>query len=147
MSTKTKTIFDHIAGISHKKDSWQSLTEADQKSFTPYIINRWLSMQYDLIEVVDMLQRYTIGQLDTKHTYQLYLDILPKKQYYTKYIKGKKEAKYDKELVSILANHFQVSSDEVIDYIEIWLTSNPEPMYDILRRYGKTDKEIKKWLA
>ena len=39
---KPKTIFDHLAGITFKKTKWEDLTEADQKSFSPYLINRWL---------------------------------------------------------------------------------------------------------
>lgn len=146
MTKKPKTIFDHLAGISHKKDEWNSLTEADQKSFSPYLINRWLSMQYDLIEVVDALQRFTIGPLSTKHVYQLYYDVLPAKRYFAKYIKGKASAKFDKELLTLIANHFQISKQEATDYLEIWLTSDAEPLREILRKYGKTDKEIKKWL-
>ena len=146
MSVKPKTIFDHIAGISHKKDFWFALSEADQKSFSPYIINRWLSMHYDMIEIVDAFQQYTIGQLNTKHVYQLYHDILPKKQLYLKYIKGKKDEKYNKELLELLSQHFQLSIDEVSDYVEIWMTSDKAPLVEILRNYGKTTKEINQWL-
>ena len=63
MPKKPATIFDHIAGITHRKKSWDKLSEADQKSFSPYIINRWLSMHPDIIETIDLLQRYTIGPL------------------------------------------------------------------------------------
>ena len=58
---KPKTIFDHLAGITHKKTKWEDLTEADQKSFSPYLINRWLSMSPQLIEIVDMFQHYKIS--------------------------------------------------------------------------------------
>ena len=75
---KPKTIFDHLAGITHKKTKWDDLTEADQKSFSPYLINRWLSMAPELIEIVDMFQHYTIGPLTKEHVYKLYYDILPK---------------------------------------------------------------------
>ena len=74
---KPATIFDHINHLTHKKKPWEDLSEADQKSFSPYIINRWLSMNPDLIEIVDMFQQYTIGPLSKKHVYQLYLDFLP----------------------------------------------------------------------
>ena len=76
--TKPATIFDHLANITWKKKPWSELTELDQKSFSPYLINRWLSMNPDLIEIVDMFQQYTIGPLNKKHVYQLYFDVLPK---------------------------------------------------------------------
>ena len=64
---KPATIFDHIAGITSRKKEWSSLSDVDKKSFSPYIINRWLSMHPDLIETIDLLQRYTIGPLSKKH--------------------------------------------------------------------------------
>ena len=97
---KPKTIFDHLAGITHKKTKWDDLTEADQKSFSPYLINRWLSMAPELIEIVDMFQHYTIGPLTKEHVYKLYYDILPKGKFFNKYIKGKKSNKYNTELVN-----------------------------------------------
>ncbi len=70
---KAATIFDHLAGITYKKTPWESLSEADRKSFSPYLINRWLSMNEDLIEYVDAFQQYTIGPLSVREVYKLYL--------------------------------------------------------------------------
>ena len=69
---KAATIFEHLAYLTNRKKDWNSLSEQDQKSFVPYLINRWLSMNPDLIEVVDVFQQYTIGPLSKKHVYQLY---------------------------------------------------------------------------
>jgi hypothetical protein len=88
---KPATIFDQLANLTHKKVAWGKLNEVDQKSFSPYIINRWLSMNPDYIELVDMLQQYTIGLLDKKQVYQLYYELLPQQKTFSKYIKGKKE--------------------------------------------------------
>jgi len=145
---KPATIFDHIANLTHKKKSWDKLTEADQKSFAPYIINRWLSMHPDLIEIIDMFQQYTIGPLSKKHVYQLYYDILPKANVRAKYIKGKKSNKYNKELVSFIKDYYQVSSIEAEDYIDILImtTDGIQSIVSALQSYGKTEKEIKKIL-
>ena len=75
---KPATLFDHLANITWKKKPWSELTETDQKSFSPYLINRWLSMNMNYIELVDMFQQYTIGPLKKKHVYQLYFDFLLK---------------------------------------------------------------------
>ena len=80
MASKPATIFDHLANITWKKTNWNKLDEASQKSFSPYLINRWLSMNPNYIEIVDMFQQYTIGPLSKKHVYQLYLDFLPKQK-------------------------------------------------------------------
>jgi len=148
MPKKPATIFDHIAGITHRKKSWDKLSEADQKSFSPYIINRWLSMHMDLIETVDALQQYTIGPLSKKHVYQLYYDILPNANVRAKYIKGKKVNKFNKELIKFVKDHYEISSQEAEQYIEIFIHTNSglQNLVDILKSYGKTEKEIKKIL-
>jgi len=143
MSTKPATIFDHLSHITEKKTPWDKLSEADQKSFSPYLINRWLSMNMDLIEIVDMFQQYTIGELDRKHVYQLYQELLPKRKMYTKYIKAKDSDKYNKELLEFVAKHYQISIREATEYVAIMLDMDKELVIDILRKYGKTDKEIK----
>ena len=147
-TNKPATIFDHIAGISHKKKSWDKLSESDQKSFAPYIINRWLSMHPDLIETVDALQQYTIGPLSKKHVYQLYYDILPNASVRAKYIKGKKVNKYNKDLVNFIKDHYQINSREAEEYIDIFIQTNDgiQNLIDIMKTYGKTEKEIKKLL-
>jgi hypothetical protein len=137
---KPKTIFDHLAGITFKKTKWEDLTELDQKSFSPYLINRWLSMSPQLIEIVDMFQHYTIGPLSKEHVYKLYYDILPKGKFFTKYIKGKKSDKYNKELISFLAKHYQISKSESEEYIPLL---SKDEISAICKKYGKTDKEIK----
>lgn len=146
MSAKPATLFDHLSHITDKKTPWDKLSEMDQKSFTPYLINRWLSMNPDYIELVDMLQQYTIGGLDRKHVYQLYLDLLPKRKVYTKYIKGKDSDKYNKELIEFIALHYQVSERESYEYVAMLMDFDKEFLIDILAKYGKTEKEIKKLL-
>ena len=143
MSTKPATIFDHLSHITEKKTPWDKLSEADQKSFSPYLINRWLSMNIDLIEIVDMFQQYTIGELDRKHVYQLYQELLPKRKMYNKYIKAKDSDKYNKELLEFVAKHYQISIREATEYVAMMLNMDKELVIDILRKYGKTDKEIK----
>ena len=140
---KARTIFEHLSGIKEKKESWESLSEMDKKSFTPFIINRWLSMNLELLPIINILQKYTIGVLSPKEVYKLYLDFLPKQKTFDKYIKGKKEGKYNTELLQYLSNWYGVSHREVEDYLEIL---SKEQVIEILMKYGLTDKESKKLL-
>ena len=139
-TNKPATLFDHLANITWKKKPWSELSETDQKSFSPYLINRWLSMNINYIELVDMFQQYTIGTLNKKHVYQLYFDFLPKQKSFNKYIKGKKQDKYNKELVKLIANHYQVAKIEAEEYISLLEQTE---ISSLLKKYGKTDKEIK----
>lgn len=140
-TVKAKTIFQHLSGIKEKKESWESLSEMDKKSFTPFIINRWLSMNMDLLPIINVLQKYTIGLLTPRDVYKVYLDFLPKKKTFDKYIKGKKDGKYNKELLEYLSKWYGVSQREVVDYLEIL---PKEEVISILMKYGLTDKEAKK---
>ena len=143
MSKKAKTIFQHLSGIKEKKESWESLSDMDKKSFSPFIINRWLSMNLDLLPIVNELQKYTIGTLSARDTYKLYLDFLPKRKTFDKYITGKKESKYNKEVLQYLSTWYGVSQREVVDYLDIL---SKEQVIEILMKYGKTEKESKSLL-
>ena len=82
--TKKATIFDHLSNITDKKVPWSTLNDVDRKAFSVYLINRWLSMNMDFIEIVNELQKYTIGQLSPAETYKLYFDVLPKQKQFNK---------------------------------------------------------------
>jgi hypothetical protein len=140
---KAKTIFEHLAGIKEKKVSWNSLSDMDKKTFSPFIINRWLSMNLDLLPIVNILQKYTIGLLSARDVYKVYFDFLPKKKTFDKYVKGKGSGKYNKEMLSYLSQWYGVSKREVIDYLDIL---SKDDIVTILMKYGLTEKESKKLL-
>ena len=50
---KGATIFDFIGGVTDKKREWKKWSETDQKKFSPFIVNRWLSMRMELTELVN----------------------------------------------------------------------------------------------
>jgi len=140
MSKKPATIFDFIAGITHKKKDWNKYSDIDQKKFSPFIVNRWLSMRQELVEIINAFQHFTIGTLSPKDTYRLYHDMLPQSKSFAKYIKGKAADKYNKELVKQLAEHYQISQSEATEYIGLM---NKEKCEYILTLYGYslTDKK------
>ena len=143
MTKKPATIFDFMNGMTHQKKEWSKYTDLDQKKFAPFIVNRWLSMRMELIEVINQLQKYTIGLLSPRDTYRLYHGLLPAQRTFAKYIKGKKEDKYNTDLVSQIADHYLVSKMEAIDYIELM---SKDSCSTLLSLYGYTEKEIKKML-
>lgn len=137
------TLFDHFSGITDKKIPWHELSEMDRKSFEPYMINRILSQNPDYIELVDMLQQYTIGVLDKKHVYQLYYELLPRRKTFSKYIKGKSENKYNNELVMFVAERFLVNKRTAVEYLDM---IPEEDVKTELRKYGHSDSSIKQLL-
>jgi hypothetical protein len=143
---KKMTIFDHLSNITDKKVNWNTLNDVDKKAFSPYLINRWLSMNMDFIEIVNELQKYTIGQLSAAETYKLYFEFLPKQKQFNKYVKGKKADKYNQDLVELLSQHFCVSEKESTEYIEILESTNKDELKSIIKLYGKSDKEVEQLL-
>ena len=106
------TIFDWINQILVHKKPWDSFDESEQKKFSSFIINRWLSMDAEFIEIVNFFQKYSIGLLESREIYKWYCDILPRGKRFNKYIKGKKDKKYDPELVDIICKDFECSKLE-----------------------------------
>ncbi len=137
---KGATIFDFIDGITHKKKEWSRWSDTDQSKFSVFIVNRWLSMRQDLIELVNELQTYTIGVLRPRETYRLYHEILPATKGFAKYVKGKKEDKYSDKLIAQISEHYHVSRSEAIDYAELM---DQDSCTRLLSLYGYTDVEIK----
>jgi hypothetical protein len=144
--SKPATLFDHLSNITDKKTAWSKLSDEDKKAFTPYMINRWLSMNMDWVELVNELQKYTIGLLSPEEVYKLYLDVLPKQKTFNKYIKGSKESKYNSELVELLSKHFLISEKEAVEYLELYTGDRLLSLKEIVKLYGKTDKEVDKLL-
>jgi hypothetical protein len=140
---KAKTLFQHLSGLKESKTSWDSLSVMDTTTFAPFMVNRFLSMNMGLLELVNELQKFTIGQLSPRDVYKMYLDFLPKKRSFDKYIKGKKDDKYNSNVLEYLAKYYSVSQREVRDYLEILSKDN---ITEILLKYGLDKKEIKKWL-
>ena len=137
---KGATIFDFVDGVTSKKKEWSKWSETDQKKFSPFIVNRWLSMRQDLTEFINELQTYTIGLLRPRETYRLYHELLPNNKAFAKYIKGKKDDKFSDKLIAQLAEHYHVSRSEATDYAELM---DQTSCSRLLSLYGYTDAEIK----
>ena len=134
------TIFDWINQILVKKKHWDEFTKDEQKKFSPFIINRWLSMDMDFIEVVNYFQKYSIGTLEPREVYKWYSDFLPKGKRFNKYIKGKKDKKYDPELINILVNSLECSKLEAKENLSLISKNEIE---ELLTKYGTDPKKIK----
>ena len=127
------TIFDWINQMLVTKKHWDEFTEDEQKKFSPFIINRWLSMDKDFLEVVNIFQKYSIGTLEPREVYKWYCDILPKGKRFNKYVKAKNK-KYDKKMIDIISNHFEVSKKETKIYVDL-LDKNE--IKEIYKMYGE----------
>mgnify|MGYP005830397639 FL=1 len=142
---KRKNLFDHINAITSRQHSnyWDEISDEDKKSWSNYMVNRFLSMKMEWIEFVNEVQKYPLKQ---KELYKVYTDILPKKRQWLKYIKGDKEMKYPNWVYEIVAKHLQISLREASDAVDMYELSHggQAELIDILLKYGRTNEEIHK---
>ena len=136
-------LFKWIDELFVGKRDWDSFSDADKKKFSPFIINRWLSMDKDFLEIVNYFQKYSIGTLEPREVYKWYCDMLPKGKRFNKYIKGKKDKKYNTELIDIMVTHFECSKSQVKDYLDLIAK---DELIEILEKYGMNEKTIKRLL-
>ena len=135
------SLFDHIKQITNVQNPkyWDSLDEGDKKTWSNYMVHRFLSMKSDWIQVVNELQKY--WELKPKSVYQFYIDIIPKGRTFLRYTKSKKKSKVEKWAMEHLVDYFQCSTREVEEYLNIL---NKEQVTSIIMKYGVDDKQLKK---
>jgi hypothetical protein len=140
---KAKGLFDHIAQIREKQDPnyFHTLTDADKKTWSNYMICRFLSMQSELVEVINDLQVYQ-DKLTPEQFYKLCVAVVPKSRGFHPYIKAKSD-KYNKDLVLMLSRHYQESERNAIEYLELL---SREELVSIVSLYGYNKKQIENLL-
>lgn len=144
LGPKAKGLFDHINAIREQQNPkyFDTLTDSDKKSWSNYMVCRFLSMQPDLIDTINELQKYC-GVLEPKDFYRVLIEIVPRGRAFYPYVKSKSDIKWSKELMELLRKHYQESERNVIEYLNL-LT--PDELKQVVSLYGFTDKEIKKLL-
>lgn len=135
---KDKTIWDLLADINYNKVPWEDQLERDKKLFSPYMINRFLSMDVGLIDMVNEVQTVCIT-LEPEYVYNVYLDILPKRKFFAKYIGTK--VKVDTKLVDFLKQYIDLSKRELEEMIQ---RLDASQLKEELSKFGLSDKQIKK---
>jgi len=142
-----KSLFDHIKAITQFQDPnyFNKLEEGDLKTWSNYMIHRFLSMNSDWITTIADLQPYT-ERLKPEQLYLTLIGIIPKGRYYLKYIKGKKTDKYESWLVDLIKEDFQCSNKEAEEYCEILYATREgrENIKYICEKYGIDKKQITK---
>ncbi len=142
---KKKSLFDHVNQVTavQNPNYWEDISDEDKKTWSNYMVNRFLSMKSDWIELVNEVQKYT---LEPKELYKVYTSILPKKKQWLRYIKGDKKMDYPKWVYEIVAKDMQVSMREAVSAVEVYAisTGGQSELADILLKYGTEEKEVRK---
>ena len=116
-----KSLFDHIKAITNEQnpDYWATLDDGDKKTWSNYMIHRFLSMNKDWIQVLSEIQPYT-QVLEPKQLYLALIGLLPKGRHYLKFTKGKNVNIYEGLLVYLVIKEFTCSKKVALEYLEIF---------------------------
>ena len=144
ISPKAKGLFDHINHLRQEQDPkyFETLTEADKKSWSNYMVCRFLSMQPELLEYLNEIQKHS--HLPPNQFYQILLLIVPQGRAYFPYIKSQNEKKWSKELLELLRKHYEESERNVEEYLDLLTT---EDLRAVVGLYGYTEKEVEKLIG
>ena len=129
--------------LTSQKKRLEDYEEYEVKSWSNYMINRFLSMKSDWIEVVNEVQKYP---LSPKELYRVYRDILPRRNQFLKYVKGKKNMNYEEWVIELVVKHFEISVSEAVSYLEIYYLTEQgkQELLTLIQSYGIDPKEVKK---
>ena len=142
---KKKSLFDHIKQITdiQNPNYWDEISDEDKKSWSNYMVNRFLSMKTDWIELVNELQKYN---LQPKELYKLYTNVLPKGKRWLKYTKGRNQMTHPNWLINVVANHNEVSQKEAYDMVEMYMLTEGGMLElgELCKKWGVEPKKIEK---
>lgn len=101
--------------IEQKTRHWESLTEEERKVWNNFIILRWLSMNEDLLPILNDLQHITI-YMGKRECYEMLYNLLPKGKITLHYVKRTKPNKETDKAYKLLADLLEISSKEAKEY-------------------------------
>jgi len=145
-SPKKSSVFDHVKHIRQIQDPkyYMNMSEDNCKSFNHFMIIRALAMDDTLVEKMAPLYRI-FDKIPSPQFYQLLISLIPKSNIFCPWIKSK-VIRYNKNLLGYVAQRFQISKYQAVDYINILLRSEEgqSELVNILKCFALDDKEIEK---
>ncbi len=135
-----RNVFDWVKEINTKKSPIDSFSNEDWDQWNSYVVHRVLSMNPDYLALVNEVQK--LPPTSKKEIYSIYKEYIPKNNKWSKYIKSTKKP-YNKDLIQYLKDYFELSSREILDYINILDKSE---IMSILSQLGINEKDSKKLL-
>ena len=83
-------LFSWIDELFVKKRPWDSFSAEDKKKFSPFMVNRYLSMNNDFLPIVNHFQKLTIEVMPIGVVYKFYCSLLPNKKTFLRYLSERK---------------------------------------------------------
>ena len=137
MKNKISSIFDWLNHITYYKTPSSEFTEDDWGKFNSYMVNRFVSMDKNFIELVNYVQ--TTPYENKEQLYNIYKEFIPKKKMFFKYLKSNHKPLPPK-LLETFKKYFECSLSEAESHIKML---KPRDHKIILSHMGYDEKEIK----
>lgn len=138
-----KSLIDHVKQII-KKDNihyFDKLERKDKKSFSSYVVQRFLSMNPDWTTLINFINKYTFVLNDDQY-YKLACLLIPNQaRTYYPYIKNKNKDKYNKKAIEYIGRYYEISEQQAEEYYEIL---GKEKIQNIMKKYGISKKKMGK---
>lgn len=142
---KQKSLFDHIDEITVKKRKqyWDTLTRQEKSNFSTFMINRFMSMNMEWIEIINEFQKYTIKP---QEIYKLYSEVFPKGKVWLHYTKKTDKTKYPDWAIEKICEYFEVGQFDAKEYLDLFYLTEAGrlELKEILEKYGIEPKEIER---
>ena len=123
-----KTIFDYLNNICVDK---VPITE-DDKGYSPFMINRFVSMSNIFIPIVNEINKY---QIPKEIHFNYMASVLPKRKQFFKYMKKKKEDKNFDNNILCLCRYNEIGRKEAENYLNVLSKEQIEEIADMYKTH------------
>jgi len=137
-SKEIKNIWGWLNEITIYKTPSEKISEESWNNWNSFMINRYLSMDINYIDIVNYVQK--INPNNKKQIYTIYREMIPEKKVYLKYVKNENKTNY-KEAAEYVADYLECSLGEADEYIPIL---QEHGVRGILWKMGVNDEETEK---
>jgi hypothetical protein len=141
---KKITPFDIVKIMTTTNKKWSDLSDEERGAVEPYMIIMILSMHPDLLEICNEFQRYAISsQITPREVYTFFNELLPKANYYSTWIKSKKENLYSEHLIGVFSKEYQCSKRQAEESLNMLFEANKlDAVVRVVSKYGYSEEEV-----
>lgn len=141
---RTRGLFDHIKHIRQAQSIgyYDTLSEAERKTFSKYMILRVLSMDSKIVEEISYISKY-MEVLPDKQFYQLLIKCVPRDYKFYPYIK-KSSKNVNATVLSCICKKFEIGNGDATDYYKLLIQTEVgiSEMVSLVSSYGYSQTEI-----
>lgn len=129
--SKPITLWDHLNNITSDKKEYLG-----DEGWNIWMINRFISMDQDYCEIVDVLQKnLRMGTLISNELqYKIYRELIPKQKKYFKYIKNQNKKVYLDDDLEVISKVYECGHREAKEIID---EMSEEELNNLKQQYGK----------